>query len=198
MDYLMIVNRFEPLPDGFEKSLTLVSFKGNKFERQTAQSLERMLIAAEKDGQLIEVISGYRDADYQQMLWEKEISKEMTHGLDYKQAVVTVGRTLALPDESEHATGLAVDLAQPGKDDVGYDFAASEQAVWLGRNAHRFGFILRYPRMKEHITGIAFEPWHYRYVGTESAAIIYENGICLEEFLDFYQDKYLYSTKQGI
>lgn len=198
MDYLMVVNRFEPLPDGFEKSLSLVTFRGKRFERQTAQSLERMLSAAEKDGVFIEVISGYRDSDYQQMLWEKEISKEMSRGLDYKQAVQQVGRTLALPGESEHETGLAVDVAQAVRDDVSYNFAGSEQAVWLGRNAHRFGFILRYPRLKEHITGIAFEPWHYRYVGAESAFIIKENGICLEEFLDFYQDKYLYSTKQGV
>ena len=135
-------------------------------------------------------------ADYQQLLWEREISKEMANGLDYRRAVKKAGETLALPHCSEHETGLAVDLAQKGEQDVNYEFAGSRQSVWLERCAHRYGFILRYPRLKEHITGFAFEPWHYRYVGSESADIIKKSGICLEEFLNFYQDKYLFVTNR--
>ena len=75
-------------------------------------------------------------------------------------------------------------------------YIGSRQSVWLERCAHRYGFILRYPRLKEHITGFAFEPWHYRYVGSESADIIKKSGICLEEFLNFYQDKYLFVTNR--
>ncbi len=195
MDYLIVVNRFEPIPKGYGNKLRLCEVRGKLFEEQTANALELMLNAAQNDGLMLEVISGYRSAEYQQMLWEKEISKEMADGLSYGQAVRKVSLTLALPGSSEHETGLAVDLAQQGKDDVDLSFAGSTQAVWLDRNAHRFGFILRYPRLKEHITGICFEPWHYRYVGAESAGLIKDNGICLEEFLDFYQDKYLDSTK---
>lgn len=195
MDYLMLVNRFEPIPEGYEHRLRLKEVSGKLFEKQTAAALIELLNDAQRDGVEIEVISGHRSAEYQQMLWEKEISKEMAGGLGYRQAVEKVSQTLALPGSSEHATGLAVDFAAKGKDDVDNSFASSEQAVWLERNAHRYGFILRYPRLKEHITGISFEPWHYRYVGVGSARIIKENGICLEEFLDFYQDKYLDSTK---
>lgn len=192
MDYLILVNKFEPLPD---IKIQLKEVRGKLFEKQTAYALEKLLKAAEKCGIDLEIVSGYRSSEYQQMLWEKEISKEMSLGLGYIQAVKKVGQTLALPGSSEHATGLAVDFAIQGNDDADYNFAGSEQAVWLERNAHKYGFILRYPRLKEHLTGIAFEPWHYRYVGKESAELIKENGICLEEFLEFYQDKYLDSTK---
>jgi D-alanyl-D-alanine carboxypeptidase len=198
MDYLILVNRFEPLSEDFEKTLCLTKTHGKLFEKQTAKALDRMLGDALSDGLKIEVISGHRTAEYQQMLWEKEISKLMGRGLDYKAAVKEVGKTLALPRCSEHETGLAADLAQEGQDDVSESFAKTPQSVWLEKNAHRYGFILRYPRLKEHITGIAFEPWHYRYVGAESAAMIKRNGICLEEFLDFYQDKYLDSTKSEV
>lgn len=198
MDYLMLVSRFEPLQDGFEQKLKLREVRGRLFEKQTADSLEKLLLDAKRDGIEPAVISGYRTADYQQMLWEREISKEMAGGLSYGNAVEKVGRTLALPYASEHETGLAVDFAQKGRSDVSSDFAASAEAIWLERNAYKYGFILRYPRLKEHITGISFEPWHYRYVGAESARLIKDNGICLEEFLDFYQDKYLESTKADV
>ena len=196
MDYLMIVNKFEPLDEGFEKELKLEKVRGVYLEKQAAGSLRIMLQEAEKDGIFIQVISGFRSADYQQLLWEREISKEMANGLDYRRAVKKAGETLALPHCSEHETGLAVDLAQKGEQDVNYEFAGSRQSVWLERCAHRYGFILRYPRLKEHITGFAFEPWHYRYVGSESADIIKKSGICLEEFLNFYQDKYLFVTNR--
>jgi D-alanyl-D-alanine carboxypeptidase len=198
MDYLILVSRFEPLSEEFENSIRLRRVKGKLFEVQTAGALERLLKGAENDSCELEVISGYRSADYQQMLWEKEISKEIAGGLNYDKAKEKVALTLALPGESEHQTGLAVDFGVRGDDDVSYNFIKSRQSVWLERNAHKFGFILRYPRLKDHITGIAFEPWHYRYVGVESACIIKQNGICLEEFLDFYQDKYLDSTNKGI
>ena len=191
MDYLMLVSRFEPIPEGFDKKLILKRVSGKLFESQAANALSDMLEAARKDSIVIEVVSGYRSADYQQLLWEKEISKEMAGGLGYTEAVEKVSQTLALPHCSEHETGLAADLAEQGNDDVDYSFSKSPQAKWLEKNAYRYGFILRYPRLKEHITGIAFEPWHYRYVGTESAELIRSSGLCLEEFLDFYQDKYM-------
>ncbi len=196
MDYLMLVGRFEPIPEGFEAALKLRSVQGKLFEMQTAAALERMLESARSEGVFIKVISGYRSQEHQQMLWEKDISMLMAQGAGYKEAVKEVGRTLALPGFSEHHTGLAADLGTPGDDDVSYTFTRSIQAKWLECNAHKYGFILRYPRLKEHITGIDFEPWHYRYVGVESAVMIRKSGICLEEFLDFYQDKYLFITNR--
>ena len=109
----------------------------------------------------------------------------------YEKAVEKVGRTLALPGSSEHNTGLAVDLGREGDNDVSDDFYKTPESRWLCANAADFGFILRYPRLKEQMTGIDFEPWHYRYVGVEAARIIAAGGLCLEEFLHFYSEKYI-------
>ena len=190
MDYLILVNKFEPVPAGLADNLTLREVGDKLLEYQAAEQLEKMLAAAAEDGVKIKIISGYRSDDYQQLLWEKEISKEMGCGLDYNSAVAKVGRTLALPGCSEHSTGLAADLGTENSDDVQLDFYRTAAGKWLCGHAAKYGFILRYPRMKEHITGIDYEPWHYRYVGHEAAVLIKESGICLEEFLHFYSDKY--------
>lgn len=188
MDYLILVNRFEPAPAGLGDSLTLRRAGGKLFEKQTAEQLGAMLTAAEEQGVKIKVISGYRSEEYQKMLWEKEIAREMCCGADYSDALQKVGRTLALPGRSEHGTGLAADLGTENAEDVEPHFYRTAAGKWLCANAHLFGFILRYPRLKEHITGIDYEPWHYRYVGAEAARLIKESGICLEEFLHFYSD----------
>ncbi len=190
MDALILVNKFEPLPACYADSLILTEAGGKFMEKQAAEQLERLLKAAQADGIFISVISGYRSDDYQQMLWEKEISLEMGRGLGYKDAVAKVGRTLALPGCSEHSTGLAADLGTKDAEDVQPDFGRTTAGKWLTVNACHYGFILRYPPMKEHLTGISYEPWHYRYVGREAAELITESGICLEEFLHFYSDKY--------
>lgn len=193
MDYLILVNKFSPAPDGFADALQLCEVGGRLFERQAGAELEKMLRSALADGLKISVISGLRSADYQQLLWEKEISLEMSRGLSYAEAVSKVGRTLALPGCSEHCTGLAADLGTENADDCEPDFHRSPQGRWLCENAADYGFILRYPRHKEHFTGIDYEPWHYRYVGREAAKIIKSSGICLEEFLHFYDDSYTLS-----
>ncbi len=190
MDYLMLVDKFDPIPPDLTDKLKLCEVQGKLFESQTAAALKAMLDAAAADGVMIKVISGYRSTDYQHMLWEKGISLEMSKGLSYEQAVKEVGRTLALPGSSEHNTGLAADLGTEHAEDCENDLNRTAQGKWLCSNAHKYGFILRYPRMKEHITGIDYEPWHYRYVGREAAEIIYKSGICLEEFLHFYSDSY--------
>jgi D-alanyl-D-alanine carboxypeptidase len=190
MDYLILVNKFEPLPPGYGDRLKLSEAGGKLFEEQTALQLVKLLAHAKTNGIDINVISGYRSDDYQQMLWEREISREMGRGLDYASAVEKVGKTLALPGCSEHGTGLAADLGTADADDIDQLFNKTPAGKWLARNASEYGFILRYPRMKEHITGISFEPWHYRYVGIGPAKLMTESGICLEEFLHFYSDKY--------
>lgn len=190
MDYLILVNKFEPLSDDHADKISFVEVGGKLFEKQAGEYLRKMLECALSEGVKIKVISGYRSADYQQLLWEQSINNEMRMGLDYREAVKKVGRTLALPNSSEHGTGLAVDLGTEHADDVEEDFHRTAQGKWLAKNAAKFGFILRYPKLKEHITGIDYEPWHYRYVGCEAAKLISDGGICLEEFLHFYSDKF--------
>ena len=157
--------------------------KANKWIATGAQptdTVRGLLKKAEADGIKLKIISAYRSFEYQQMLWEREVSHEMWGGLSYEKAVEKVGRTLALPGSSEHNTGLAVDLGREGDNDVSDDFYKTPESRWLCANAADFGFILRYPRLKEQMTGIDFEPWHYRYVGVEAARIIAAGGLCLE------------------
>ena len=190
MDYLILVGRFDPLPSGFTEQLQLYEVRGKLMERQAAKALEKMLAAAEREGMGLQVISGYRSFEYQKMLWEKELNLAMDSGLSYSQAEKKISRTLAKPGTSEHSTGLAVDLACEGEFECDPALLTKPQGKWLCKNAAEYGFILRYPRLKEHITGIDYEPWHYRYVGREAAMLIKESGICLEEFLHFYSDRY--------
>ncbi|WP_294408143.1 M15 family metallopeptidase [uncultured Ruminococcus sp.] len=191
MNYLILVDKFNNVPVEYADTLKFYEVQGKLFEEQAGKQLERMLTAADSENIKIKVISGYRSPDYQQMLWERSISLEMWSGASYDEAIKKISRTLAYPGSSEHNTGLAVDLGTESADDVEDNFHRSAQGRWLSLNAEKFGFILRYPRMKEQITGIDFEPWHYRYVGREAAKIISSSGLCLEEFLHFYSDKYL-------
>lgn len=195
MNYLMLVDKFNPLPSDFAEKLCFYEVQGVLFENQAGRALEKMLDAAKKENINIKIISGYRSPDYQQLLWERSISLEMWGGLCYEDAVKKVGRTLALPGSSEHNTGLAADLGTEDADDCQEDFHRTAQGRWLGKNAARYGFILRYPRMKEQITGIDFEPWHYRYVGSEAAKMMFDSGLCLEEFLHFYSDRFIDISK---
>ena len=170
MDYLMLVDKFNPIDMGFYDRVELTEVNGKFMESQAGNRLRLLL---------------------KKMLWEREVSHEMWGGLSYEKAVEKVGRTLALPGSSEHNTGLAVDLGREGDNDVSDDFYKTPESRWLCANAADFGFILRYPRLKEQMTGIDFEPWHYRYVGVEAARIIAAGGLCLEEFLHFYSEKYI-------
>lgn len=185
MDYLILIDALNPVP---AEPVQLSEVCGVRLEHQAAEQLKQMLSSAEREGVRIKALSGYRSPEYQQRLWEAEVEKHHLSGLPLPEAERLTARTLARPGHSEHNCGLAVDLCTPDAEDTQDDFFLTPQSRWLCRSAHRYGFILRYPRMKEHLTGIAYEPWHYRYVGAEAASIIRENGLCLEEFLHFYSD----------
>lgn len=191
MDYLMLVDKFNAVPEHFEKNIDLNEIQGKYLESQACRQCSLLLKEAERSGVVIKIISAYRTKDYQQILWKQSISERMEEGLSLEEAEKEVSKTLAKPGHSEHNAGLAIDFGREESDDVEDDFYKSLQAKWLCKNAARFGFILRYPRLKEHITGISYEPWHYRYVGTEAAQFIKKSGLCLEEFLHFYSEKYI-------
>lgn len=186
MDYLILTDKFNPISNDFYDDLELILIGDKLIEKNTGKQLKKMLAAAKQDYIELKIISAFRTIPYQQKLWEESVNSQLAKGLSYEQANFVVGKTLALPGCSEHNTGLAIDFGRENADDVEEDFYKSAQAKWLSENASRFGFILRYPRLKEHITGIDYEPWHYRYVGREIAEIIKQSGICFEEFLHFY------------
>lgn len=120
------------------------------------------------------VVSGYRTAKKQQSLYEEKIKKFRGKGYSGKKAKELAARWVALPGHSEHQLGLAVDI----------NGAVYDLYLWLQENSYRYGFIFRYPGEKTEITGTAEEVWHYRYVGEEAARRMYEQGICLEEYME--------------
>ncbi|MBR1739527.1 MAG: M15 family metallopeptidase [Ruminococcus sp.] len=190
MDRLIIVSALEPAPEKALRGIRLVTVRGKRFEAHTGAALRKLLRAAQAEGINLSVISGYRSKGYQKKLWAQERERLAEQGIFGIEADKLIGRTLALPGCSEHNLGIAADLGREGALDTEEDLFRSGEFSWLWENAHRFGFILRYPRMKEHITGISFEPWHFRYVGAEAAELIRESGLCLEEFVYYYDDRF--------
>mgnify|MGYP002520046564 FL=1 len=128
--------------------------------------------------------SAYRTHGDQVYLYNNKIQRLINEGYSEEEARKLAGTVVAVPGTSEHELGLAFDLVD--NDYRNLDEAQENTAVqkWLMENSWRFGFILRYPSDKSEITGIIYEPWHYRYVGKHEAQKIYESGLCLEEYLE--------------
>jgi D-alanyl-D-alanine carboxypeptidase len=181
----VMVNKFWALPEGYRPSDLIrpnVPFSfGNensdrsKLRMEAAESLEMMFAGALQEGIELYARSGFRSYETQESIFKNEIA---TYG--YEQAVLYVAR----PGTSEHQTGLTMDITAKS---VGLElvesFENTAEGKWLASNAHHYGFILRYPKGKTNITGYAFEPWHYRYVGVDIATDIFNRGITLEEYM---------------
>jgi len=170
------------LPRDFTVDLTEIA-GGYLVDVRIADALEAMIGDAAADNITLSVCSAFRTVKAQRALIEKKAQALMVSGLDNDLAYSTANRYIAQPGESEHHTGLAVDFLTKGISRLDESFTSTKAYTWLTENAHRYGFILRYPEGKEDITHIAFEPWHYRYVGREHAAAIKNSGLCLEEYL---------------
>lgn len=135
------------------------------------------------------VTSAYRSYSYQSMLfYDIYVKQEMQNGLSESDAINKVLTYSQRPGESEHQTGLCVDFTTRGIGGVLEDtFETTEVFKWLKDNAWKYGFILRYPKEKSDITGISYESWHYRFVGLQRASIIYQTGMCYEEYLEYFE-----------
>ncbi|NLK40257.1 MAG: M15 family metallopeptidase [Clostridiales bacterium] len=193
-DYLLLVNSNNKLantyvpPDLTDVAGTETATSAAKQLREyAAKSLEALLIEAEANGiKNLRVSSAYRSYANQNYLFNYYINNTMTEkGISYEAAYKEVIAYSAPAGASEHQTGLAIDITSQLT--LNQSFAQTEQYKWLSQNAHKFGFILRYPENKQEITNIMFEPWHYRYVGRYHATRIYESGLCLEEYLETLQ-----------
>lgn len=174
---LMVVNSNYRVPDDYELEFVTLSC-GEKVEKRIYPDLQDMFDAALDDGVDLVVRSGYRSEEEQKALMINKISEFRRAGLSRSEAREKALRWVAMPGTSEHQLGFAVDInAENG--------IADEKAYsWLSEYAHEYGFILRYPNSKSHITGISYEPWHFRYVGKDHAKRIYEQGLCLEEYVE--------------
>jgi len=162
-------------PAGLRTPNMAVESSIQQVNEQTAAALEAMAGAAAAEGINLVLISAYRSYDTQAEIYDSEV-----RGFGQAQA----DRESARPGHSEHQTGWAADLgAKTGKCEIKACFADTPEGKWLAANAYKYGFIIRYAEGKEHITGYMYEPWHVRYVGTELAAEMQNQGIkTLEEF----------------
>ena len=175
--YLILVNNQNAMPDDFDIETEEVE-DGYYIDTRVHDALQEMLADCREAGYSPRLISTFRTRETQQYLYDHTANKADT----------------AVPGHSEHECGLAADIIDAGSLGWGDPLIAEQEdmpaQVWLMEHCQDYGFILRYPKDKEDITEIIYEPWHYRYVGKEHAAIIMSNGLCLEEYLENMQDYY--------
>lgn len=182
---LILVNKQNSIPEGYTVSLDKIQGRMQCDERILDDLLD-MLYAAEEDGVNLVICSSYRDTEYQKMLFDRKIRGYMNRGMSYLEAYQLSSQAVTVPGTSEHEMGLALDIICNEYTSLDEGFGNTKAAKWLAANCSRFGFILRYPKGKENITGIEYEPWHFRYVGKTAATVIMEQGISLEEFWEEY------------
>lgn len=184
-NYLMLVNKDNPVPDDYVPEL-MELYNGQQLDVNMYPHLQEMFDAMRNEGLNPEVVSGYRSKEYQLQLLKDKEQELLSQGnvMTEAEAEEEAKKWVAMPGTSEHQLGLAVDINSM----IDYndpDPASTEEMLyqWLAENAHHYGFILRYPMDKTDITGMNYEPWHYRYVGEENAEKMYESGLTLEEYL---------------
>lgn len=176
---LTLVNKWNPMKTDGSEIETVELANGQLVDKRIYPQLQSMFDAARENGVYPIVASGYRTQSKQEQLYKDKIAAYRAEGLSEEEAREEAERWVAIPGTSEHQLGLAVDINADGIHSEG-----NEVYDWLGKNAHKYGFINRYPSDKTKITGVANEPWHYRYVGVKAASAIYRKGICLEEYLE--------------
>lgn len=185
---LMLVNADHLLPEDytFEKVVIEDNFT---FDARAAQALTEMLEAGRAAGYSLRIVSTYRTVERSDYLYTSKVSEYQALGYSEEDAAVEAARWVAPPRQSEHNAGLAIDVVSRDYDqvygDLMHEFEDFPAFTWLSEHCAEFGFILRYPEDKQEITGITYEPWHYRYVGVEHAQKMQELGLCLEEYWDY-------------
>ena len=180
---LVLASEKSPLPEGFSVEVSKLP-NGKEFDSRAIDDLEAMLKAAKADGVNLTVVSAYRSYDYQVGLFNRKVNQYKATGYNDTDAYNIAKTIVALPGTSEHNLGLAADIVTPSYMTLDDGFENTNAFAWLSTHCAEYGFILRYPKDKGDITGIIYEPWHYRYVGHSAAKEIMEKGICLEEYLN--------------
>ena len=180
---LTLVNSDCRLPEDYQVPALTELENGLSVDSRIFESLETMLEDARAEGLQPVVCSAFRTRETQEGLFRNKVDALLEQGYSREEAETEAARWVAVPGTSEHETGLAVDIV-----DLNYQILDARQEEtpvqqWLLAHCAEYGFILRYPTDKSEITGIGYEPWHYRYVGVEAAAEITQGNLCLEEYL---------------
>lgn len=181
--FLVLINKVHTVDSNYKPDdlASIKYFASNRSEsgrymrQEAADHFHQLVEAAAEEGYTIVLTTAYRSYGFQKVLWDNYVAKD---------GEAAASRYSARPGTSEHQSGLAVDVSSPS---VSYEltqkYADTAEGKWLAANAHKFGFIIRYPKGMENITGYMYEPWHLRYVGQSVAEEIFEEGITLEEYL---------------
>ncbi|MBK0348384.1 M15 family metallopeptidase [Aerococcaceae bacterium zg-ZJ1578] len=181
--FLILINR-ENLLESEPYIPFVYASNGLPYHEALQEPLQQLFSAAEQDGFYYQIVSGYRSFSEQAYNRESRYYSYISEGLSEAEATYLTDLFYAPSNGSEHSSGLAVDLLGINwGGELSVDYQYDPSAIWLAENAHRFGFILRYLNNKTDITGINFEPWHFRYVGNPHATFMHEHQLTLEEYL---------------
>lgn len=180
---LFLVSPARPLPRDFTVDLQPVQ-GAYRMDVRAAPAAQRMIADAAAEGVTLTVCSAYRGIKLQTRLYEQKVEAFASQGLSREEAQDRAKRVVEPPGESEHHTGLAVDFITPEHTGLDEGFAQTAAYRWLQENAARYGFVERYPAGLADVTGVDWEPWHYRYVGTAHASHMAAEGLCLEQYVE--------------
>ena len=185
---LLLVNPWTPLPEDFVPGELVPVQNDQAVDARAYPDLQDMLGDMSQAGLSPLICSSYRSQERQQELYDNKVQRVMAEGVSLEAAQAEAARWVARPGTSEHQTGLAVDIVSLSNQMLDETQESTPEFQWLAENAWKYGFILRYPSDKSEKTGIAYEPWHFRFVGKEAAAEMHDLGLCLEECLESLAD----------
>ena len=181
---MILVNHSNPVPENYTvetKTCGSDTAINKTLQTEAADAFFAMQAAAAKDGVDVRMQSGYRSVKYQTNLYNNKTQYYRNKGLSEADARAKAATIVNPPGYSEHNCGLAADLNSPEHTTLDEGFENTAAFRWLCEHAVEYGFILRYPKEAEAVTEITYEPWHWRYVGPENAAIIKQSGLCFED-----------------
>lgn len=187
---MILVSRTHPITENYPvetKECGSATAINKTLQTEAADAFLAMQAAAAKDGVDVRMQSGYRSVSYQKKLYDNKTQYYRDKGLSEAAAREKAAVIVNPPGCSEHNCGLAADLNSPEHTTLDTGFADTAAFRWLCENAEQYGFILRYPKEAESVTGITYEPWHWRYVGAENAALLNQSGLCLEDAIAVLQ-----------
>lgn len=179
---LTLVNFENTIPKDWKVDLVQLN-NGQSVDRRIYDDLIAMLQAAKSEGLNPLICSSYRTNEKQEQLYQNKVSEYLSQGYSKVEASDKAAFWVARPGTSEHQLGLAVDIVSTKNQRLDRSQENTVEQQWLIQNSWKYGFVLRYPTNKNSITGVGYEPWHYRYVGKEHAKKINELGVCLEEYV---------------
>lgn len=181
-ELLVLVNKEHAIPKEYRPQLRRICKGRLQAAEVLYEDLTRMLQDAGEEGYQYYIASAYRSKEYQQSLINNDVKKLQNQGKSYQEALGQTYRQVMPAGYSEHETGLALDFLVAGNSRLDITQETSPANRWLQEHCVEYGFILRYPKGKEEITGIDYEPWHFRYVGRKAARYLRDRKLTLEEF----------------